>query len=77
MQQRVVTCLALLASEGGGAIADLMALVQAIDAILVLPDQRPPLIDVRVQEDLATYQRVVVALAYEASFGGSHDKKRC
>ncbi len=49
------TCLAFLAGEGG-AVADLVALMQAIGTILVLPDQSPPLVEVRVQENLATCQ---------------------
>ncbi len=49
-------CLAFLAGEGGGAVADLVALMQAIGTILVLPDQSPPLVEVRVQENLATCQ---------------------
>ena len=41
-----------------------MALMQAICTILVLPDQRPPLVDIRVQEHLAMCERMVGAAQF-------------
>ena len=58
--------LTFLAREQQSTTVDLVALMQAVGTVLMLPDQRPPLIDVCVQEDLSLKHRMIGSLANQA-----------
>ena len=62
MQESVMPGFALPTGERRSTAVHLMALMQAVCTILVLLDQRPPLVDIRVQEHLVTCERMVGAL---------------